>query len=236
MSDDEDLKPEPPSMDWLLTFADLVSLLITFFVLLYSMKVVDVQKWDELKGSFSGVFSIRDPIHQVSPDKDTAVEKIDPYRSDSLDYVEGLLRRTFQLEDDLKDVVLKRNLEQDTLSFELSSDLMFEDASSVLLEASYEKLLTIGDILRHLDNRVVVAVHTDPEHEATKQYPSNWELTMLRAIRVAEVVESQGLSKGLVTTALGSSHFDEIGLGLPIAERYKLARKVEIILYGEKEL
>ena len=44
---------------WLLTFADLISLLITFFVLLYSMKVVDTQKWEEMKGSFAGVFSIR---------------------------------------------------------------------------------------------------------------------------------------------------------------------------------
>ena len=94
MSDeDEGMNPEPPSMDWLLTFADLVSLLITFFVLLYSMKVVDVQKWDELKGSFSGVFSIREPIYKVSPDKDTSVEKIDPLKSDSLEYVEKLLSR-----------------------------------------------------------------------------------------------------------------------------------------------
>ncbi|MDD9912152.1 MAG: hypothetical protein OXQ96_03775, partial [Alphaproteobacteria bacterium] len=40
MSDDAPPKPAPPNMAWLLTFADLVSLLITFLVLLYSMKTV----------------------------------------------------------------------------------------------------------------------------------------------------------------------------------------------------
>lgn len=236
MSDDENLAPEPASMDWLLTFADLVSLLITFFVLLYSMKVVNVQKWDELKGSFSGVFSIREPIHQVSPDKDTAVEKIDPIKSDNLEYVESLLSRSFHINPDLKDIELERDTKADTLTFEISSDLLFEDATAELQEKGLNKLRAIGDVLRHLDNRVVVAVHTDPEHESTKQFPSNWELTMIRAIRVAEVMEGQGMTKSIVTTAKGSSHFDEIAPNLPLAERYKLARKVEVILYGEKEL
>ena len=87
-----------------------------------------------------------------------------------------------------------------------------------------------------MDNRIVVAVHTDPTHTATKQFPSNWELTMIRAIRVAEIMEAQGIVKSIVTTAEGASHFDEIAPNLPIAERYKLARRIEIILYGEAEL
>ncbi|MEC8067384.1 MAG: flagellar motor protein MotB [Pseudomonadota bacterium] len=237
MSDeDEGMNPEPPSMDWLLTFADLVSLLITFFVLLYSMKVVDVQKWDELKGSFSGVFSIREPIYKVSPDKDTSVEKIDPLKSDSLEYVETLLSRAFQKSPDLRDIAMRRSLEMDTLTFTVPSDDLFEDSNAELTEEGAGVLRSIGDILRHLDNRIVVAVHTDPEHEATKQFPSNWELTMIRAIRVAEVMESQGIVKSIVTTAEGASHFDEIAPSLPLAERYKLARKVDVILYGEKEL
>ncbi len=236
MEEEDDFAPEPPSMDWLLTFADLVSLLITFFVLLYSMKVVDVQKWDELKGSFSGVFSIREPIHQVSPDKDTTVEKIDPYKSDSLEYVEGLLTRSFHMNPELKDIQLNLDIKADTLSFELPSDEVFLDSTAELSGDGQGKLKAIADVLRHLDNRIVVAVHTDPTHTATKQFPSNWELTMIRAIRVAEIMEAQGIVKSIVTTAEGASHFDEIAPNLPIAERYKLARKIEIILYGEAEL
>lgn len=234
--DEDDFTPEPPSMDWLLTFADLVSLLITFFVLLYSMKVVDVQKWDELKGSFSGVFSIREPIHQVSPDKDTTVEKIDPYKSDSLEYVEGLLTRSFNMNPKLRDIKLNLDIKSDTLSLNLPSDDVFEDSTAELSGGGQDRLKAIADTIRHLDNRIVVAVHTDPTHTVTKQFPSNWELTMIRAIRVAEIMESQGIVKNIVTTAEGSSHFDEISPELPLAERYKLARRIEIILYGEAEL
>jgi hypothetical protein len=59
---------------------------------------------------------------------------------------------------------------------------------------------------------------------------------MIRAIRVAELIEAQGVVKNIVTTAKGSSQFDKVAPNLPLAERYKMARKVEIILYGEKEL
>tara|TARA_R110000868_G_scaffold262401_1_gene520912 strand:- start:73871 stop:74578 length:708 start_codon:yes stop_codon:yes gene_type:complete len=234
--DDEEMEIEPPSMDWLLTFADLVSLLITFFVLLYSMKVVDVQKWDELRGSFSGVFSIREPIHQVNPDKDTAVEKIDPMISDNLDYVQSLLERSFAEKPLLRDLKMKRNKELDTLSFEISSEGIFTDSTAEFLPGSAVIFIQLGDVLRHLDNRIVISVHTDPELTKTRQYPSNWELTMMRAIHVAEVLEAQGIDRNIITSAMGDGHFEDVAPKLPIAERYKLARRIEIILHGEKDL
>lgn len=237
MSEEDELAaPEPPSMDWLLTFADLVSLLITFFVLLYSMKVVDVQKWDELRGSFSGVFSIQEPIHKVSPDQDTAIEKIDPALSDNLDYVESLLRRAFRGHSVLDGVEMRRDKALDTLTFTLPTDGMFDDATAELTGEGLGVFESLGDIMRHLDNRIVVAVHTDPNIEASRLYPSNWELTMIRAIRIAEVIEKQGVVKKIVTLAMADSKFDEVSPNLPIAERFKQARRVDIVLYGEKEL
>ncbi|MFT7144459.1 MAG: chemotaxis protein MotB [Alphaproteobacteria bacterium] len=234
--DDEEIEVEAPSMDWLLTFADLVSLLITFFVLLYSMKVVDVQKWDELRGSFSGVFSIRDPIHQVNPDKDTAIEKIDPMKSDNLDYVQALLEGSFKKDPILVDINMTRDYELDTLNFIFSSDGVFKNNTAELSGEKQLPFIRLGDILRHLDNRLVVAVHTDPNIIKSRQFPSNWELTMIRAIRVAELLEAQGIVQSIVTTCMGDSKFDDVAPSLPIGERYKLARRIEIVLHGVKEL
>lgn len=236
MDDDEEMEIEAPSMDWLLTFADLVSLLITFFVLLYSMKVVNVQKWDELKGSFSGVFSIREPIYKVSPDKKTAVAKIDPAVSDNLDYVQALLERSFNGDDLLSQTKMVQNVELNTLSFELSTDGVFVDNKAELTGKGQLVFVKLGDILRHLDNRLSVKVHTDSNLIKSRQFPSNWELTMIRSIRIAEILKAQGVEKNIVTTAMADSQFYKVAPKLPIAERYKLARRIEIVLHGEKDL
>lgn len=233
--DDDDLKPEPPSMAWLLTFADLVSLLITFFVLLYSMKVVDTQHWDELKGTFSGVFSIREPIYEVRPDKDTTIEKVDPVLADKLEYVHSLLSHAFATSTYLKDVTLKRNVELDTLTIGLTNTTLFKKSVDELTAEGEERIRELGGVLRHLDNRIEIAGHTGKEIVRTREFPSNWELSMLRAILVARILESEGISQNIMTSAYGFSRYDEVGEFESNEEKEKAANRVEVILHGSKE-
>lgn len=232
--DDEDIKPEPASMAWLLTFADLVSLLITFFVLLYSMKVVDTQTWDELKGSFSGVFSIREPIYEVRPDKDTTVEKVDPIVADKLEYVYSLLSHSFAISEHLKEVTLSRNLEEDTLVINVASGAMFAKASDEITEKGKLKIRELGGILRHLDNKIEVAGYTNKDVVRTREFPSNWELSMLRAILVAESLENEGVGQNITAAAYGFSRYDADGM-MPETMKKNRAERVEIILHGSKD-
>ena len=233
--DDENFTPEPPNMAWLLTFADLVSLLITFFVLLYSMKVVDTQKWDELKGTFSGVFSIREPIYEVRPDKDTSIEKIDPIVGDNLEYIQSLLTHDFSVSEHLKDAKLSRDMKTDSLVISIANDSMFQADSDDLNEEGEAKVAELGDVLRHLDNRIEIAGHTGKHLVRTREFPSNWELSMMRAIHVAKLLEKEGIERDITTSGYGFSRFEDIDPFLPEDKREKLADRVEIILHTEKE-
>jgi len=76
-------KSDPPSMAWLLTFADLVSLMITFFVMLYAFKSVDIKRWHEIRGALSGALSLSHAVAETHVDEQT-LENIKLLNSDSL--------------------------------------------------------------------------------------------------------------------------------------------------------
>lgn len=233
MSDEEEIKTEKPNMDWLLTFADLISLLICFFVLLYSMKVVDTQKWDELKGSFSGVFSIREPIFHVKPNQDSAVEKIDPFKADNLDYINTLLNTRFKQNAVLNQASIQKDADTNSLIISLPTNVLFEAGSVTVKDEGVMSLAEFGDSLRHLDNRIEIAGHTDPFPTNTSDFPTNWELAMVRAINVANVLQDQGIEGRIATISYGHSRFHEVSKMKSLEERYEDARRVEIIIHGE---
>jgi chemotaxis protein MotB len=237
MADEEECpKAGPADMGWLLTFADLISLLITFFVLLYSMKVVNIQKWDEIKGSFSGVFSIEEPIHELTPDKTTAIEKIDPIKADSLSYIEGILQRYFEKSSTLKNASIIREYEKERMIVSIPSLGIFKSQDKKMTISGEGELRELGDILRHIDNRIVVAVHTSNKIISNKKFPTNWELGMMRAITVTKILKKQGVTRPVTVRSYGKSRFDQVAPQLPLGKRQQMANRVEIILHSDESL
>lgn len=234
--DDDAIVPEPPSMAWLLTFADLVSLLITFFVLLYSMKVTDAQKWEEIKGSFDGVFSVKEPIFDTQPDRSTTVEKIDPLAADNLDYIYNILERDFKKSEFLSKSELEVDRERQILKVVLPSATIFASGNAQMINAGQGTLQELGDMLRHFDNRIEVAGHTDPLPVGSNSpYPTNWELAMMRSIRVAKMLEEQGIMGPIEVVSYGSGQYSKLDYRIPRAERMKMSRRVEIIIHSDQE-
>lgn len=230
---EEDIVHEKPSMDWLLTFADLVSLLITFFVLLYSMKVVETQQWEALKGSFSGVFSIREKVIDINPTQDATVEKIDPFKADNLDYINTLLNTRFHANEVLKQAKIEKIDQGTKLVISLPTNILFDPGATEVNEDGASSLAEFGDALRHLDNRIEVAGHTDPFPTNSEEFPTNWELAMVRAIRVATILKEQGIESHITAVSFAHSRFDELDRMKPLDERYEEARRVEIIIFNE---
>lgn len=231
MDDDDVLAPEPPSMAWLLTFADLVSLLITFFVLLYSMKVVDEKKWDQLRGAFSGVFSVRDAIVFVRPESESSVEQFQLVESDNLSYIENLLATRFSWNEMLKDIKMTHKTAENQLVISLPNAAMFGPSNAEISPEGQEIIRETAEVLRHLDNRVEVAGYTDPYPVISTVYPTNWELAMLRALQVRRILKNQGVEVP-PAVSYGDSRFDEINILDTPAERSLAARRVEIIIHG----
>ncbi len=233
MDDDDIMQPAPPDMAGLLTFADLVSLLITFFVLLYSMKVIDVQTWDELVGSFTGTFNPTKPIFEMRPDMD-ASEKFVPRDADPLDYLQTLLKSRFSSDPLLRNATFGRDPVADTLTVQLPSTLLFESGNATLKPEGRQAILKLGDLMRHLDNRMDVAGHTDPIPIESRTI-TNWELAMDRAWQVTSLLTQQGVPGPITALSFADSRFENVAPDLPLAERLRKARRVEIIVHSHTD-
>jgi chemotaxis protein MotB len=233
MDDDAPATPEPPDMAWLLTFADLVSLLITFFVLLYSMKVVDQSRWDVLKGAFSGVFAQEEAVVIIHPEEFDSSQILTQFPADSLPYLENVLRVEFKNDPVLSTLESSYDTGEDSLTLSLPASLLFEAGDTTLKREGRIAIIKLADKLRHLDNRIHVEGHTDPTPFQREGVPTNWELAMLRAIMVVQVLHERGVQKNVPAFSYGDSRFNEERPDSPDAERYTRARRVDIVIYGD---
>lgn len=222
MSDDVQ-KPEPPNMAWLLTFADLVSLLITFFVLLYSMKTVDESRWDMIYGSLTGVFAPKEAVIFVHPEEFKSAEVINVQSADDLLYLESILLQTFNTDRVLKTLKTHYNPAIDILTITLPSDDFYSSGSARLSIQGRVAMMKLADKLRHLDNKVQVVGYTDSNFKPTSEFPSSWEIALERALNATRIMNERGMPAPLIAFANGNTLQDN---NTP---------RVEVLIYGEDE-
>ncbi len=219
---------------WLITFTDAIALMLTFFVLLYSMSVPEDDKWKELSLSITSEFtqSHSKPFKE-GPNQEISIEKITLQKALDLDYLETLLTDTFAEQDITELRILRRT---DSLVISLPSDLLFDAGSATIKEESRRPIFVIGGTLSRISNRVEVIGHTDPQRPSANNsggFANNWELSLARSTALAAMMRSVGYDRRLVVRGLSSALFDQLPQELALQKRYELARRVDIAIYED---
>lgn len=227
-------KEAPSQPGWLITFADLLSLLLCFFVMLFASLVTDTQKFDEIKGSLKQAFQTTAQIGDPKELEESAAEEIALAPADNLDYIRSILASRLQSDPMLADARLVRDTKNKTLNILMPSQLLFAPASAALMPQGQSALAGLAELLANLDNAVEVAGHTDTATVNTPAFASNWELSIARAQTVANLLRVQGVSDNLTATGYADSRFNEINPAQPPEKRAEQARRVEIILHGSR--
>ncbi len=175
------IQKKPPKSknndEWLLTYADSITLLMAFFVLLLSVSSVDQSKVEEMSSGISDVFS--------------KTESDQPFSS---------------MEEKLNDIVKEPQLKDkisitpDPLGLHLrfSSQLLFKSGSAVIKPKMLPILANIAKAIQEseFDDYIVkVEGHTDNIPIKTKKYESNWELSAHRATNVVKHLIKTGIPK-----------------------------------------
>ncbi len=232
MNIDDNVKPsEPPDESWLIIFSDLLALLLTFFVLLFSMNSVQVAKWEAVIESLSQNLNKKMAKIDDKDWKNIEVSMVPEKEALSLPYLKKILEDKLQY-----DPILGRssvNLLDDRLIITLPADLIFEKGQSELSLDAYRSMKELGASLQFIQNKITVVGHTDLEPTSGRYYPSNWELSLVRAISIAKMIENAGYTKNIETFGNGPSRFDELDKNIPLDERYLLARRVDVVIYRE---
>ena len=220
-------KNEETKGAWMVTFTDLVSLLLTFFVMLFSMATVQVDKWEAVTDSLSTVLNPQKTEAVATATADYNISTVFRQRAINLEYLQAVLSEKVQNDPILKTALIQ--LLDDRLLISLPGDLLFASGSKELSPRADETMVKIGDVLRHVSNQVVITGHTDPQPAEGLDYASNWELSLLRAITVGNSLRKSGFTQEFLAYGYGDSGYDELP-DIPEDKKQALARRVDILV------
>lgn len=226
---------EHPDERWVISYADLVTLLLGFFIILYATADQNISKFNALSRSLSSAFNV--PVK----DSDGGGALFDggtgivPERNFGADLPVDLesIRRAIQKETqnagmDGKIVVEKGT---DRIILRLSDNLVFTSASADIRPEARPVLAAVAKALQVNGNEVSIEGHTDNIPLVTDRYPSNWELSSARATAVLRALtENYGVDPKRVFAA-GYGEYRPIASNLTPEGRAANRRADIVILY-----
>jgi len=225
--DDQQLQHEPSSLAWMIIFTDLITLMLTFFVLLFSMSNVKVDKWKEAIDALS--LSLNPAkVETVTPTTSQFnISTVFRKRAINLDYLASIMEETVAADPLLARSQLMRL--EDRLIIALPGDLLFESGRAVMTEQARKALFSLGGVLRNIGNKVGVNGHSDPVPPKGGEYASNWELSIGRAAAVANELRRSGFTEDITVYGYSDSRFNQLPKAAE-AKRRAMARRVDIVV------
>lgn len=217
------------SQAWLISFADLLSLILTFFVLLYSMSTLQEVHWETLVNALSERLRVNESAKTARPSADENVLRIELSEAKDLDYLAAVLQNALKNETQQADVFTIQKLE-DRLILSLVSDLCFDPSSAKLKEKAHSAVSTAAEILQTLDNQVEVYGNASNIITATAAYPSDWELSLARAWSVASLLEERGYSYTVPAYGRAKASFATLPYNLSSEQREKATQRIDIVI------
>jgi chemotaxis protein MotB len=183
------------SAGWLTTFNDLVTLLMVFFVLLFTMSTIDTKKMEDFQYALQSGLGILEEgnmasisVKETQPIEDmshlmTQAENEENDRSGDMPDGE-FADQIRQLVESNLNIQVEHTHQGTRLSFE--NQVLFDFGKAVINPTGFSFLNTIAKAIKKVPHSVRVEGHTDNVPIQTRRFPSNWELSVGRAVNVVK--------------------------------------------------
>ena len=197
--------PKNSTTGWLTTFNDLITLLMVFFVLVFSTSSIDTNNLKEFSAALQSGFGVlqqgnRVPIRVVDAGKPVHYETdwrrqvADAHQPQSPNIPAGV-DPAFEALDELAGIQV--SYRDQGILVTLEGHILFDLGKADLHPQSYPLLRKVADAIRPGEGPVRIEGHTDNVPIQTRRYPSNWELSTARAVNVLRhFVEREALAPG----------------------------------------
>jgi chemotaxis protein MotB len=201
MIDEEPAPAGTPA--WVVTFADLMSLLMCFFVLLLSFSEMDAQKFKEMAGELSKAFGVQREVPASDPPMGSSIIFSNPTAGTGKDgsAVDALASATAEqltaatadalreaLSTELKAGGLQLEEGQRQIILRVEENGSFPSGSAEVTPAFENLLSRMADILSRVPGGLTIEGHTDDVPIRTERFHSNWDLSAARAAAVANAL------------------------------------------------
>lgn len=178
---------------WLLTFTDLICLLLTFFVMRFAMLVPEPQHWHDLVSALSTRLNSAGPDSRTTPGAAFNTGALDQRPLMNLDYLAALLKNQLAGHPDLLAAGAAAGLERDDdrLVIVLPVEALFDRAGVEPSERGRRIAFVLAGLLGRLGNQVEVVVHHDPG-QPEGAAADGWTLALGRALTLARALSAAG--------------------------------------------
>jgi len=212
---------------WLLTYADMITLLTAFFLMLYSMSVMSRGKFSTLATTVRGGFA----RPQAQPAGGSGNSQNDSSSVGTPAKYETAVQNLHQFveQHNLGGQVATRQEERGVVISVVADGLLFDEGDATLKSDSFQVIDRVADIVKQVPNHVQVEGHTCDLPIHTDRFPSNWELSASRAGAVLRYfTATSGLSGSRFTIA---GYADSRPLSPNDSDEHRATnRRVEIVL------
>lgn len=217
------------SQIWMLTFADLLSLILCFFVLLFAMNAVELKSWDKVVTSLSDRLNPAVAKTRSQPSEYNHDAQVMRAEGTKIEYLATLIAE--KISDDPILAGAHVRLLEDRVAISVPADLLFYDGSSQIADQTVFKALNdLASTLSMLDNEVSVVGYSEGLQKAGDVNNSRWELSLERALTIARILRQSGYRKPLAAYAYGERRFGDLINDLPDHLQSRFNRRVDIII------
>jgi len=189
-------KQEEGAPEWAMTFGDIMSQLLTFFVLLISFSIFDEVKYNTVKGSLQYSFGVMEGWEQPLIWKTRIMPERQSYTAEKQELVGIGMKIKEQMRMHKLGNLVETSITEKGLVIRIKEKMpsvVFNSGNSELNKEVLPILDKIVETIKKLENNIYIEGHTDNRPINTPQFPSNWELSTARAGSVREYFQAKGI-------------------------------------------
>ncbi|KXS49957.1 chemotaxis protein MotB [Halanaerobium congolense] len=219
---------------WMTTFGDMMTLLLVFFVLLYSFSSMDVEKFRGFISALQNQLGVLDGGQTITPDVNIDAGNIGEDFAQAPENIQQIMQEldNYIESNNLGDKVNVEN-KRKGLVISLTGEILYELGKADIREQGKEVLAIISNILIDIPNDIMIEGHTDDLPIRTDEFPSNWELSTARAVNVIKfLIEERNFNPARLSAA-GYSEYRPVANNNTAEGRAK-NRRVEVVVLNSQ--
>lgn len=217
MSIFENKPPEPVDNSWMDTYGDMVTLLLTFFILLVSISKIDANLYEQVQSGMAEKIGKQEQVRPLEAIRKDLTDVIQVYDSEQISDV---------------------GTDDRGLVVNLDAGALFVPGSAEIRPQSVKLLTEMAMTLsqpRFKDYRIEVQGHTDDIQISTPQFPSNWDLSAARALNTLRKLKELGVPDDRLLLTAYSQYAprapNRTAEGQPIPDNQAVNRRVTLKVY-----
>ncbi|MDQ0229476.1 flagellar motor protein MotB [Metabacillus malikii] len=229
---------------WLVPYADILTLLLALFIVLFAASNVDAQKFQAIAQAFNQSFTGGTGVLEFpSPTPSGEMEQLDVQKEKSNEEKEEEQRKMEQekleqIQEKINDYIVANNLGSElktTLTDEgllvtILNDIFFDSGSAEIREKDKQLAREMSELLVMKPPRnIIVSGHTDNIPINNSSYDSNWHLSVMRAVNFMKILSENGSLDAKAFSAKGYGEFKPVASNDSKEGRQK-NRRVEVLI------